>query len=90
MEEKVPDDYGPQRWLVFDEEEWGRLLASPDPATFEVYLHLTREQEELLASAPPCSSRVPREAARPPCPSITSFAARATADAGCSSRTTPC
>ena len=32
VEEKVPDDYGPQRWLVFDDEEWGRLLASPDPA----------------------------------------------------------
>ncbi|MGO9410494.1 MAG: UvrD-helicase domain-containing protein [Spirochaetia bacterium] len=53
VEEKVPDDYGPQRWLVFDDEEWGRLLASPDPESFEVYLHLTREQEELLASAPP-------------------------------------
>jgi len=53
VEEKVPDDYGPQRWLVFDDEEWGRLLASPDPSTFEVYLHLTREQEELLRAAPP-------------------------------------
>ncbi|MGO9310420.1 MAG: UvrD-helicase domain-containing protein [Spirochaetia bacterium] len=53
VEERVPDDYGPQRWLVFDDEEWGRLIASPDPASFEGFLHLTREQEELLASAPP-------------------------------------
>lgn len=53
VEERVPDDYGPQRWLVFDDEEWGRLLASPDPGSFEGYLHLTREQEALLASAPP-------------------------------------
>ncbi len=53
IEEKVPDDYGPQRWLVFDEEEWKRLLASPDPDSFEVYLHLTPEQEQLLASPPP-------------------------------------
>jgi len=53
VEERVPEDYGPQRWLVFDDEEWGRLLASPDPASFEGFLHLTRQQEELLASAPP-------------------------------------
>jgi hypothetical protein len=53
VEERVPEDYGPQRWLVFDEEEWARLLASPDPASFEGFLHLTREQEELLASPPP-------------------------------------
>ena len=53
VEEQVPEDYGPQRWLVFDEEEWGRLLASPDPASFEGHLHLTREQEEVLASPPP-------------------------------------
>ncbi len=53
VEERGPEDYGPQRWLVFDEEEWGRLLANPDPASFEGFLHLTREQEELLASPPP-------------------------------------
>jgi hypothetical protein len=53
VEERVPDDYGPQRWLVFDEEEWGRLLASSDPASFEGFLYLTREQEQLLATAPP-------------------------------------
>ncbi len=53
VEERVPDDYGPQRWLVFDDEEWGRLLASPDPASFEGYLHLTGEQEALLATSPP-------------------------------------
>jgi len=53
VEERAPDDYGPQRWLVFDDEEWARLLASPDPGSFEGFLHLTREQEQLLASPPP-------------------------------------
>ncbi len=53
VEERAPEDYGPQRWLVFDDAEWGRLLASPDPAAFESFLYLTREQEALLATAPP-------------------------------------
>ena len=53
VEEKVPDDYGPQRWLVFNDEELQRLLASPDPDSYEVFLHLSREQDELLATAPP-------------------------------------
>ena len=53
VEEKVPEDYGPQKWLVLDEAEWRRLLASPDPASFECYLLLTREQEQLLAAEPP-------------------------------------
>lgn len=53
VEEKVPDDYGPQRWLVFNDEELHRLLASPDPDSYEVFLHLTGEQEQLLATAPP-------------------------------------
>ena len=53
VEERAPEDHGPQRWLVFDEEEWGRLLANPDPGSYEGFLHLTREQEELLATPPP-------------------------------------
>jgi hypothetical protein len=53
VEEKVPEDYGPQRWLVLDEGEWRRLLASPDPGSFESFLFLTREQEALLAASPP-------------------------------------
>ena len=53
VEEKVPEDYGPQRWLVLDDEEWRRLLASPDPSSFESFLFLTREQEALLSASPP-------------------------------------
>jgi hypothetical protein len=53
VEQKVPEDYGPQRWLVLDETEWRRLLASPDPGSFEAFLFLTREQEELLKAVPP-------------------------------------
>ncbi len=53
VEQKVPEDYGPQRWLVLDDEEWQRLLASPDPDTFEAFLFLTREQEQLLQAVPP-------------------------------------
>ena len=53
VEEKVPEDYGPQRWLVLDDGEWRRLLASPDPGSFESFLFLTREQEALLAASPP-------------------------------------
>ena len=53
VEQKVPEDYGPQRWLVLDEGEWRRLLASPNPDSFESFLFLTREQEALLAAPPP-------------------------------------
>ncbi len=53
VEQKVPEDYGPQRWLVLDDGEWGRLLASPDPQSFEAFLFLTHEQEELLHAVPP-------------------------------------
>ncbi len=53
VEQKVPDDYGPQRWLVLDDAEWQRLLSSPDPDSFEAFLFLTREQEELLHAVPP-------------------------------------
>jgi tetratricopeptide (TPR) repeat protein len=51
--DRTPEDSGPQRWLVLDDEEWERMLASPDPASFESFLYLTREQEQLLASPPP-------------------------------------
>jgi hypothetical protein len=53
VEQKVPEDYGPQKWLVFDEEEWLRLLAAPENGPFEVFLFLTREQEALLKAVPP-------------------------------------
>jgi tetratricopeptide (TPR) repeat protein len=53
VEQKVPEDYGPQKWLVLDEGEWQRLLSSPDPDGFEAFLFLTREQEDLLRAKPP-------------------------------------
>jgi hypothetical protein len=53
VEEKIPEDYGPQRWLVLDETGWRRLLASPNPERFECRLLLTREQEEILSAPPP-------------------------------------
>lgn len=53
VEQKVPDDYGPQRWLVLDDEEWRRLLLSPDASGWEAFLFLTREQEDLLHASPP-------------------------------------
>jgi len=43
----------PPRGLVLDEEEWRRLLADPDSSSYEAFLHLTREQEDLLAAPPP-------------------------------------
>jgi tetratricopeptide (TPR) repeat protein len=53
VEQKVPDDYGPQRWLVLDDEEWRRLLLSPGSSPWEAFLFLTREQDDLLRASPP-------------------------------------
>jgi tetratricopeptide (TPR) repeat protein len=53
IEEKVPEDYGPQKWIVLDETEWRRLLASSGAGSFEAFLFLTREQEELLSAPTP-------------------------------------
>ena len=85
VEEKVPEDYGPQRWLVFDDEEWGRLLASPDPASFEVLSspHAGAGGAACLpAAGAPLGNG--REAARRRCRSTTCCAAPGTAAAGCS------
>ena len=46
-------DAGPQRWLVVDDEEWGRLQAAQQGDQLELYLFLTREQARLLHSEPP-------------------------------------
>jgi tetratricopeptide (TPR) repeat protein len=48
VEQVVPEDYGPQKWIVLDDAEWRRLLASPNPDSYEAFLFLTREQEDLL------------------------------------------
>ena len=53
IEERVPEDYGPQKWIVLDEAEWHRLLATPQAGSFEAFLFLTREQEELLGAPLP-------------------------------------
>lgn len=53
IEEKSPDDYGPQKWLVLTDEEWKRLLLTADPGSFEIYLFLTSEQEDVLKTDPP-------------------------------------
>ncbi|MCX7029824.1 MAG: hypothetical protein NTU62_06840 [Spirochaetes bacterium] len=53
VDEKVPEDYGPQRWLVLDDAEWERILRSPSADPFELYLFLTHEQAEILETDPP-------------------------------------
>jgi tetratricopeptide (TPR) repeat protein len=53
VDEKVPADYGPQRWLVLDDAEWERILRSPSGDPFELHLHLTREQAAILELDPP-------------------------------------
>jgi len=53
IEERAPSDYGPQKWLVLDDAGWERLLRTSDPDGIEIHLFLTREQESLLAQAPP-------------------------------------
>jgi tetratricopeptide (TPR) repeat protein len=53
VDEKVPSDYGPQRWLVLDDAEWERILRSPSADPFELHLYLTREQAAILELEPP-------------------------------------
>ncbi len=53
VDEQVPSDYGPQRWLVLDDAEWERILKSPSADPFELHLYLTREQAAILELEPP-------------------------------------
>ncbi len=53
IEEKVAEDYGPQKWFVLDDQEWQRLLQSGGKEEIEPFLFLTREQNALLESSPP-------------------------------------
>ena len=53
VDEKVPSDYGPQRWLVLDDAEWERILRSSPADPFELHLYLTREQAAILELEPP-------------------------------------
>jgi len=51
--EKSPDDYGPQKWLILQPEEWKRILLSTDPDGMELFLFLTPEQHAVLRQDPP-------------------------------------
>jgi len=53
IEEKSPDDYGPQKWLVLSDEEWKRMLLAGDPDDFDIFLFLTSEQSRILKIPPP-------------------------------------
>ncbi|MDD5206279.1 MAG: UvrD-helicase domain-containing protein, partial [Desulfobacterales bacterium] len=53
IEAKVPEDYGPQKWLVLADQEWQRLLLAAGPEEFEFFLYLTPEQKEVLKTSPP-------------------------------------
>lgn len=53
IEEKSSDDYGPQKWLVLNDEEWKRMLLSADPDNFDIFLFLTSEQNKVLETDPP-------------------------------------
>jgi hypothetical protein len=64
IEAQVPDDYGPQRWLILNDEEWERLREAGKPEELELFLYLTEEQARVLETSPP-------GAARPPWRSIT-------------------
>jgi len=53
IEARVPEDYGPQKWLVLDEDEWKRLLLAAGPEDLEIHLYLTPEQKKVLETEPP-------------------------------------
>ncbi len=53
IEAQVPDDYGPQRWLILNEEEWERLRQAGKPDDLELFLYLTEEQARVLEASPP-------------------------------------
>ena len=53
IEEKAGEGYGPQKWLVLNDEEWRRLLAGAEPDSLEIHLFLTKEQESILQREPP-------------------------------------
>lgn len=50
--EKTGEESGSQRWFAVDETEW-RRIRSYSKDEFELFLYLTPEQREMLASPPP-------------------------------------
>ena len=53
IEQKVLEDYGPQKWMDIGEEQLKRLLEKPHPDFFELFLYLTGEQQDVLNLKPP-------------------------------------
>lgn len=53
IEEKSPDDYGPQKWLFLNDKEWKRMLLAAGADNFEIFLFLTSEQNNILKTSPP-------------------------------------
>jgi len=53
IDEKSPDDYGPQKWLVLSDEEWKRMLLSANSDDFDIFLFLSPEQNKILETDPP-------------------------------------
>ncbi len=53
IEQKVLEDYGPQKWMDIGEEQLQRLLGKNNPEFFELFLYLTGEQRDVLNLKPP-------------------------------------
>ncbi|MDY0371238.1 MAG: UvrD-helicase domain-containing protein [Sphaerochaetaceae bacterium] len=53
IEQKVLEDYGPQKWMDISEEQLKRFLGRNNPDFFELFLYLTREQQDVLKLKPP-------------------------------------
>ena len=53
IEQKVLEDYGPQKWMDIGEEQLQRLLGKNNPDFFELFLYLTGEQQDVLDLKPP-------------------------------------
>jgi tetratricopeptide (TPR) repeat protein len=53
IEEKIPEDYGPQRWHALTDEEWKRLLPAGAQDNVELPLFLTEDQRTVLEMEPP-------------------------------------
>jgi len=53
LEDKVKEEYGPQKWLEIDERELERLFSTHHPDTYEMFLHLTATQHDILTLPPP-------------------------------------
>ncbi|MDY0290200.1 MAG: UvrD-helicase domain-containing protein [Sphaerochaeta sp.] len=53
IEQKVLEDYGPQKWMDISEDQLKRLLGKNNPDFFELFLYLTGEQQDVLDLRPP-------------------------------------